>query len=93
MIIQENNAMTLMRNDVDSNPLWTSSNSISETIKDKIQERKANKANKADKSDKYSLLQGTTRVDTSTSTSATAKERRIQADFIAGMNQQFETSL
>ncbi|KAJ3224180.1 hypothetical protein HDU78_011070 [Chytriomyces hyalinus] len=67
--------------------------SISEAIKDKIQERKTNKANKADKSDKYSMLQDTTRADTSNSKSTAAKERRIQADFIVGMNQQFETSL
>ncbi|KAJ3224179.1 hypothetical protein HDU78_011069 [Chytriomyces hyalinus] len=69
--------------------------SIAATIKDKIKLFKSNK--KAEKMSKYALLEGdgaiTAQSSTADAAAVAAKERKVQADFISGMNVISESSL
>ncbi|KAI8832311.1 hypothetical protein BJ741DRAFT_710965 [Chytriomyces cf. hyalinus JEL632] len=64
--------------------------SITATIKDKIKFLKSNK--EAEKMVKYALLEGGV-ITAKDSTAVAAKERKVQADFIPGMNVISESSL
>ncbi|KAJ3242794.1 hypothetical protein HDU77_010676, partial [Chytriomyces hyalinus] len=68
--------------------------SITATIKDKIKLLKSNK--KAGKMSKYALLEGggaiTAESSTADAAAVAAKERKVQADFISGMNVISESS-
>ncbi|KAJ3398556.1 hypothetical protein HDU80_008800 [Chytriomyces hyalinus] len=69
--------------------------SITATIKDKIKLLKSNK--KAEKMQKYALLEGGGAITAESSSGAAAavaaKERKVQAYFIPGMNVISESSL